>query len=381
MLPDELTSLDDESDSHVLARPWWKNIEIHGFGTAGYYNTGRAGTKRFGGFGIKESTLFVTADVWEDISIFWELQANRLGKDDQLFVRTGEVYLHFRNILVNEAFSFGAKLGRMDIPFGEEYLWQDSIDNPLITNSVAYPYGWDEGILVYSSFKGLNWILAVADGTDTRGFEENFDKAVNLKFYGNPFESLYLSASFMRNGDSSESAAEFGGSHFQPVGDEHQSTLGASSSDKVDSGLMEFDAKYSFHTPAMDGYFAASVGGAYQNDEESFFDREIFWFSVEPYVGYKNTWYAVARYSEIGTYDDNEGYHFDGKIFAGGNSAFGYDTKRFRRLALGVGWTPNPHIRAKLEIGKDWFELIQASALSARNDDRKFVGVEVAASF
>ena len=39
------------------------------------------------------------------------------------------------------------KLGRIDIPFGDEYLWQDAIDNPLITNSAAYPYGWDEGIL------------------------------------------------------------------------------------------------------------------------------------------------------------------------------------------------------------------------------------------
>ncbi len=379
--PNEQASLDEKHESHVLANPWWKNIEIHGFGAAGYYDTGSAGTRNFGGFAIKESSLFIEADVWEDISLFWEIQANRLGKDDQLFVRTGEVYIHLRDIPVSDLFSFGTKLGRFDIPFGEEYLWQDSIDNPLISNSAAYPYGWDEGILVYSEFKGLNWILAVTDGTDSRSIEENFDKAVNLKFYGNPFESLYLSASYMRNGEGSKSAVEFGGSHFQPVGASHQSSVGSSSSDEIDSSLVELDAKYSYHSTSFDGYLATSLGGATQDDNDSSFDRDFIWFSVEPFLSYKNTWYAVARYSEIGTYDNHKGYHFDGKTFAGGNRAFGYDTRRFRRLALGIGWTPNPHLRAKLEVGQDWFDLIDASSLAARSTHRKFVGFEVAAGF
>lgn len=375
------SSLEDTANSHVLSNPWWKNIEIHGFGAAGYYDTGSAATRDYGGFEIKESSLFVEADVWQDIAFFLEIQANRLGKDDQLFLRTGEVYAHFRDIELGEIPAFGVKVGRIDIPFGEEYLWQDSIDNPLITNSAAYPYGWDEGVLIYSGFKGLNWILAVTDGTDARSKEENSDKAVNLKLYGNPLESLYLSSSFMYNGDASKSAIEFGGSHFRPVGASHQSSVGSSSSDQVESAMVELDAKYSFHSAAFDGYLAASLGAASQDDNDSFFDRDFFWFSIEPFVSYKNTWYAVARYSEIGTYDAAEGYHFDGKTFAAGNNAFGYDTRRFRRLALGLGWTPNPHVRAKLEIGQDWFDLIDSSALSANNSDRKFIGAEVAVGF
>lgn len=377
----ENTSIEDSFGSHVLSNPWWKNIEIHGFGAVGYYDTGSAATRDYGGFEIKESSLFVEAEVWEDIALFWEIQANRLGKDDQLLIRTGEIYAHFRNLELGDLPVFGVKAGRFDIPFGEEYLWQDSIDNPLITNSAPYPYGWDEGVLIYSEFKGVNWILAVTDGTDARSSEENSDKAVNIKLYGNPLDSLYLSGSFMYNGNASKSAIEFGGSHFRPVGASHQSSLGSSSSDEVESGLVEFDAKYSFHSSSFDGYIAASLGGATQDDSNPSFDRDFFWYSIEPFVSYHNTWYAVARYSEIGTYDDDEGYHFDGKTFAGGNSAFGYDTRRFRRLALGLGWTPNPNVRAKLEIGQDWFDLIRSSTISTNNDDRKFIGAEVAVGF
>ncbi len=377
---EENISVEDSTDSHVLSNPWWKNIEIHGFGAAGYYDTESDATRDFGGFEIKEASLFFEADVWEDIALFFELQTNRLGKDEQLFVRTGELYAHFRNIELGDMPTFGVKAGRFDIPFGEEYLWQDAIDNPLITNSAAYPYGWDEGILIYSEFNGLNWILAVTDGTDARSIEENADKAVNLKLYGNPVEPLYLSTSLMYNGKASKSAIEFGGSHFQPVGASHQSSAGISTSQQINSAMIEFDAKYSFHTADFNGYLAASLGGASQDDNDSSFDRDLLWFSVEPFISYQNTWYAVARYSEIGTYDNMEGYHFDGKTFAGGNSTFGYDTMRFRRLAFGLGWMPNPRVRAKLEIGQDWFHLIDTSTLSAKNN-RKFIGAEVALGF
>ena len=164
----------------MLTNPWWKNIEISGFGAAGFYDTGSAGTRADGGFEIKEASLFFDAEVWKDISFFLELQTNRLGKDDTLFTRTGEVYAHFRNIGAEDS-TLGIKLGRFDLPFGEEYLWQDAIDNPLITNSAAYPYGWDEGILIYDTTRHFSWIAAITSGTDARSKEENSAKALNLK--------------------------------------------------------------------------------------------------------------------------------------------------------------------------------------------------------
>lgn len=91
--------------------------------------------------------------------------------------------------------------------------------------------------------------------------------------------------------------------------------------------------------------------------------------------------YVVARFSDIGTYDSGEGYHFDGKITVGGNSAFGYDAKRFQRLSVGLGWTPNPRTVIKAEVGSDWYDVIDASAFTPRDDDRWLAGMEVVLAF
>lgn len=377
----ENTAVAHDQGTHVLENPWWRNLNISGFAASGYYDTGSAGTRDNGGFEIKEATLFVEAEVWEDVGFFAELQTNRLGKDDEKFVRTGEVYAHFRDIPLTESLTFGMKIGRFDIPFGDEYLWQDAIDNPLITNSAAYPYGWDEGVLIYGDVRGVGWIAAVTDGTDSRSKEENSDKAINLKVYGNPLPALDLSLSLMTTGDVSKSAIEFGGSHFRPVGAAHQSSLGASAGADVDARLMELSAKYNFVWPTVTGHLALSFGAAATGDDDPIFDRDFRWFSIEPSVHLNKIWHTTLRYSEIGTYDSGEGYHFDGKTFAGGNTAFGYDARRFQRLALGLGWTPNPHLRGKLEIGKDRFDLIDASVLTGDTDGRHFIGAEIAVGF
>lgn len=359
---------------HVLSNPWWRNFELEGFGAVGFYDTGMNGTRPHGGFEIKEASLFVHADVWEDIELYFEVQTNRLGKDDQLFTRTGEVYVNFRDVIESDGFQVGIKTGRIDIPFGEEYLWQDATDNRLITNSASYVYGWDEGVLVYGQYGALAFVASITDGTDERSREDHDDKALNVKVSGNPTEALYLSASFMHNGVAAKSAVEFGGSHFQPVGSSHVSTLGASSSSEVNAYMYQVDFSY-----RITDYFSLSAhaGSAHQGDDDSQFERDFRWFAVEPYYQLNSRWYLSARYSEIGTYDDDEGYHFDGKTFANGNGNFGYDTSKFRRLGVGFGYEPNPRVRLKMEVGKDWFDLIDASTI-ATTDDREFVAVEVA---
>lgn len=378
---DAATLAIDSGSSHVLSNAWWQNFDLYGFAAAGFYDTGSDGSRANGGFEIKEASLFAEATVWENAAFFAELQINRLGKDDALFVRTGEVYLHFREVTVARNWKVGFKFGRIDIPFGEEYLWQDSTDNPLVTNSAAYPYGWDEGVLAYWDTGAWSWIAAVTDGTDVRSRDDNSDKAVNLKVSRQLSDAFFLSVSAMRNGDGEKSAIEFGGSHFEPVGASHASSVGASASQQIAASLFQIDAKYDFEVfGARSAYVALAGGYANQSDDSPGFDRDFRWFSVEPLVSIAPNFYLAARYSEIGTYDSTEGYHFDGKTFAGGNGAFGYDTERFRRLAIGAGWNPNPRVIVKFEIGKDWFSLIDASSAS-NNGRREFVSFELAAKF
>jgi hypothetical protein len=137
-----------------------------------------------------------------------------------------------------------------------------------------------------------------------------------------------------------------------------------------------------FLSPSINGsYFNVNLGGAYQDDNESKFDRNFYWLSVESLLRITGKKYLVIRYSEIGTYNDSEGFHFDGKTIAGANIAFGYDTKRFRRVGFGLGWTPHPRLKVKVEVGQDWFDLIERSPLDTRNSQRSFFGVETVVSF
>lgn len=381
-LLDEVDLEEDElaPPTHVLARRWFENFQMSGFAAFDFLATGNDGKNPEGGFLVKETTIWIEPQVWDDISVFFELQVNRLAKDETIAARTGEVHVHFRNVWDSGCGdTLGIKVGRIDIPFGEEYLWQDSIDNPLITQSAAYPYGFDEGILFYGSTAGgLGWLLAITDGTDERSIEDDWDKALNVKFYGEPSEDLYLSASFMRNGRAAKSAFEFGGSHFQPVGASHPSSLGISPSALVDALLYEVDAKLSCDNGA---YIAMSFGQAFQDDSVNTFDRNFLWYSVEALHPLSEKTYGVARFSDIGTYDSGEGYHFDGKITAGGNSAFGYDARRFQRLSVGLGWTPNPRTVIKAEVGSDWYDVIEASTFTPRDDDRWLAGFEVVVAF
>ena len=364
------------STQHQLANAWFENLRITGFGAAGFIDSGDAGTRPNGGFLVKETSLFIEADTWENSSLFFELQVNRLGKDNSVATRTGEVYLRFDELLGD---CVGLKLGRVDIPFGEEYLWQDSIDNPLVTQSAPYPYGFDEGVVLYGDFnESTGWVASITDGTDERSIEDDSAKAITAKVYGDVTGELYVSTSFMVNGDAGKSALEFGGSHFQPVGAGGTSSAGASSSTVVDAYLGQVDLVYE---PTDQARLALFYGMAKVDDDDDSFDRELAWFMLGPFYQLNSKWYTLLRYSEIGTYDDDEGYHFDGKVLAGGNSAFGYDAKSLRRLSGGVGWLPNPHTRVKFELGQDWFDLIDASPLDDGNDERFYLALEIVLSF
>lgn len=372
--PPTASPIPEEADQ----RPWYHNFSLSGFGAVEYLDSGRSGTRPFGGFAIRESSLFVRSTVWNDVSLFVEVQVNRLAKDQELFVRTGEMYVEWRNLLRRwGAGAVNLKAGRVDIPFGEDYLWQDAIDNPLISFAAAYPYGWDEGVVMFGRAKGLGWIAAVTDGNDERSVEDNRSKAVNLKFFGRPASGLYVSASAMHTGRTSESGIEFGGSHIEPVGTGLPSSFGASPSPDLTAVLAQADV--SVRTGPR-GHIALSLGRGWLNDEVDRYDRTLTWFSLEPRVTLRPTVYAIARYSEIGTYDDQRGYHLEGKTTAGGK-AFGYDVKRLQRLSAGIGVRPNPRVLVKAEIGHDWFRLVRDSQFSTGGNRRLLTAVALVVGF
>lgn len=359
-----------KAPTHLLAKPWYQNVELSGFAAFWLADSGADGTRPEAGFVIKESSLFLEADAWQDLALFFEIQTTGLQRDHSTSLRTGEVYAHFRNALKKWGDGLlGIKVGRTDIPFGEEYLWQDAPDNPLISNSAAYPWLWDEGIVFYGSARGLDWVLAVMDGTISRSQEDDAAKAVIGKISVRPWQPLHLSVSLLRNGASQRAALLLGGTPLQPVDGSPNARVGAM--------LYQFDAQW---TPGPQTRFDLSFGRAAVDDAADAFDRDLTWFMLQGRRTVAHRFHIAARYSEIGTYDDEAGYKIDGEFLAGGG-AFAFDVQRLRRISLGLGWQINPHSGLKLEAGRDTFELIAPSPFDASGDERNHLVAELHVSF
>ena len=361
---------------HVLARPWFENVRLFGYAALNYLDTGGTGTTHDGSFLIKEASLFLEAEVWERTRLFTEIWLTRyqFGSGFNL----GELNLQFSDLFARDGEEgIGLRLGRFEIPFGEEYLRWDADETPMISFTAADPYGIDEGVELFGALRGLNWIAAVTNGSNGTGVDDGAAKQLVGKLHGRPWRDLYLSASVLDTGSTESSALRFGGSTLAPVGAGGVSTAGTSPSDDVDSLCWELDARVAEQRTAS---LNLSFGRGRVDDEVDAFDRGLLWFLVEPALRLRDDLELVLRWSEIGTYDDDEGYRFAGMIIADGE-VFGNDPQVLRRVSGGLCWTVHPNLRVKLEVGKDHIDLIDASPLDADNDERLFVACEVVGSF
>ncbi len=364
------------TSEHVLARPWYDNIALSGYGALAYLDSGGTGTTSDGSFVVKEASLFLDAQVWERTSFFTEVWLARyqFGTGFSL----NEYYLQFSNLFAPDGEQgLGVKAGKFELPFGEEYLRWDANETPLITFSAADPYGVDEGVELYGALGPVHWITAVTNGATGSGADDGPAKLGVAKLYGDLNQDLYWSASVLGTGTTQRSALRLGGSTITSVGFEGDSSAGTSPSDEVKSLCWELDTRIASTRVA---HLNLQFGRAGIDDEEDAFDRDLSWFLVEPAFRLREDLELVLRWSEIGTYDDEEGYRFAGKQMADGET-FGYDVSVMRRLSTGLRWTVNPHLAVKFEAGQDHFDLIDASALDEDNNERLFFAVELVASF
>jgi hypothetical protein len=97
--------------------------------------------------------------------------------------------------------AWGFRPSRFDIPFGEEYLYRDAIDNPLVSHSVSDMWGIDEGAELYGSRGHIDYVLAVQNGGHPSLKDGDQDKAVVARVGVEPRTGLRFSLSGMRTGD------------------------------------------------------------------------------------------------------------------------------------------------------------------------------------
>jgi hypothetical protein len=321
-------------------------VVISGEGGAALFHSGSRGAFPNAEFRIDEAKLFIDAPVWGDVYFFSELNfASRELADVQ--VRLGELYVDFENIsqLWGCDRMLNLRAGRMDTPFGEEYLVRDAIDNPLISHSLADIWGVDEGIELYGKVGKFAYALALQNGglSDTRDFDQ--DKSVAARVGFDPNRSLHFSVSGMRTGDLDAaqdpwSALWFGNGFFR--------ALDTGTASKFHANLVEGDVELRLphgHVKTFGGYIRYDDNAPNANNK-----RDVFYYSIEAVHNLVGKLYAGARFSQIFAQD---GF----PILANGQFGeyfFNYPgpaklTEEIWRLTLGLGYRWSENLVGKVE--------------------------------
>ncbi len=319
-------------------------INFSGEGGVGYFHAQSEGALPNAEFRLDEAKLFAEAPVWGDVYFFTELNLATRESGD-LDLRVGELYLDFEDVskLWGRDRQLNVRAGRFDIPFGEEYLARDAIDNPLISHSLSDLWGVDEGIELYGSLGKFSYVAAVQNGgvSGTRDF--NADKSVAGRLSYDPTRWLHVSASAMRTGDLDAqndylSETWFGGGWFRSIGSADTTVFHAN--------LLQGDVALQFSRGHLKAF-----GGIAQyddNDPNGNNRRDIYYYSVEGVVDVTRKLYAAARFSQIFA---DKGYPLPGggdmgKYFF---NPFGPQAEELWRLSLGLGYRFNRHLLVKAE--------------------------------
>jgi hypothetical protein len=336
----DLNRLESEvKDGYATTKPagnfTFGKVSLSGEGGAGFFNTGSEGAFPNSEFRVDEARLFVEAAVLENVYFFTEI--NLMTREAQdLSVQLGEAYIDFENVsqLWNKDRWLNIRLGRMYIPFGEEYLSRYAIDNPLISHSLPDIWGVDEGIEFYGKIGKVSYALAVQNGGPSGVRDFNGDKSVAGRLSFDPNQWLHLSASGMRTGDLQRpgdawSELWFGNGWFLP--------FESASADIYHANLVEGDVEIRLprgHLKAFGGYARFD-----DNDPARIDRRDIFYYSVEGVYDITRKFYGAARFSQI---------LVDGGLPIVGNGnlpqfLFGAPTTEIWRLSLGLGyrWSQN----------------------------------------
>jgi hypothetical protein len=103
------------------------------------------------------------------------------------------------------------------------------------------------------------------------------------------------------------------------------------------------------------------------------------WWMLEPSWTFAPGWHLTGRWSAVGTFDDREGYQFEGRPYAAESTGSGFDLSSLQRFAVGLQRDLAPELQLRGEVGSDRVRTIDGSAIP--DDNRWFTGVELVLSF
>ena len=364
------TSADSDFDVPDSSGLRFGRLQLSGEGGVAYFQTGSDGQYPGGSFRVDEAKLFLEAPLWESTYIFAELDLVIREANDEFF-HLGELYVDFENILrswTDENY-LSLRVGRIDIPFGEEYLVRDVIDNPLISHSLGDFWGVDEGVELYGTAFGLDYIIAVQNGGHPTLRDFDSDKSIAGRLGYNFAHRARLSFSAIRTGDLStenDSMSElwFGNGFFRSLGPEVTTP-------SYSARVYELDGQAFW----KNGHLKLAGGIFKYEDVDLTVDRsrDGQYYYAEVLQHLTSRLYSAARFSQIFTEEGMPivGHGDFGKYF------FGPLTKDLWRLSLGLGYRWNDQLLTKIEYTVERGELVNGLDRNHHN----FLGAEIGFQF
>ena len=340
----------------------FSKVVISGEGGVAFFESGRDGQYPDAAFRVDEAKLFVDAQIWKDVYFFGELDlTTREQEDDNLSL--GELYVDFENVsrlwgverLVN------VRAGRFDIPFGEEYLVRDAIDNPLISHALSDIWGIDEGVELYGSLGKAQYTVAVQNGGTPSVQDYTADKAVVGRVDYDATRWLHLSASAMRTGNIAVEGDEyaalwFGGAQLRSIGPSATTTT-------FHAELYEGDVQVRWprgHLKAAGGYLHYDDNNTAAND-----NRDVYYYYVEGLYDVTAKLYLAMRFSQIRA---DDGFPIVGN---GEYDEYAEEelTADLWQLDIGGGYQFNPNLTLKMDYA---FEQGREVGGDERNHENQF---------
>jgi hypothetical protein len=348
-----------------------REVRIAGEAGLAFFKTGRDGQFPKDEFRADDPVISVEAPVLKDVYFFAEMKLLTRETNVENF-QLGEIYADFES--VSAAWGapglLGVRVGRINIPFGEEYLVRGPVANPLISHSLSDIWGVDEGLEAYGRLGALHYVFAVQNGGVSRLRDHNADKSLTARVGWEARPWLHLSGSAMRTGELASIADNlsevwFANGFFRAIGP-------VARTGRFQAALWQADAR----TQWKGGSLLASLGRADYKDSDPVVDntRRMRFGHVELVQNLGNRLYGAARYSEIRA---PRGYPLAGWGNMGRYFFSPLLTERLRRLSVGVGYRFGDPLVVKFEYA--WETGRTVTGLARGNED--FLGGEVGMRF
>lgn len=287
---------------------------------------------------LDEVKLFLEGALGGNAYLFSEIDVfNRDSNSGDL--RTGELYLELEGVsrLWGRDGQLTLRLGRVDIPFGEEYAQRDAIDNPLISHSVADFWGVDEGIEAYGTLGKIQYVVAVQNGSNNAAFDFSSSKATTLRLGFDPAPGLHFSLSGIRTGRMAQTGDVRAEIWF---GNDWIRRRSGSVATNFWADAIGGDVRKSFRS----GHIAASAGRIrYRDDDRTRrFNTSATYGSVETVAKASRDLHFAARFSFT---DSDRGFNLPGD----GQEPSPRPTELLWRLSVGTGFQLTPQLILKGE--------------------------------